>query len=92
MNGYIHATTQFWGPPQDTRLDTQAHTTRHWELSELDRYCFDCPLPDCDQMDPRCPFNDDHSSAKRVYDLAYKATKREVDEAVAWIVAERERT
>ena len=58
-------------------------------LSEQDRYCFECPLPECDQKNPRCPFNDDKSSAKRAYDLAYKAARREVEKAVTAIVAER---
>ena len=51
-------------------------------LSEQDRYCFECPLPECDQKDPCCPFNDDKSSTKRAYDLAYKAARREVEKAV----------
>jgi predicted Rossmann fold nucleotide-binding protein DprA/Smf involved in DNA uptake len=24
-------------------------------LTEVDQLCFDCPLPDCDESDPRCP-------------------------------------
>lgn len=49
--------------------------------------CEQCPLwledgADCNQKDPRCPFNDDQSSTKRAYDLAYKAAKREVEKAV----------
>ena len=51
-------------------------------LSEQDRYCFECPLPECDQKDECCPFNDDKSSTKRAYDLAYKAARREVEKAV----------
>ena len=82
MTTPIHATTQFWGPSQDTTLDTQAMCKRQWELSEQDRYCFECPLPECDQKDECCPFNDDKSSTKRAYDLAYKAAKREVEKAV----------
>jgi hypothetical protein len=26
------------------------------ELSDTDRLCFRCPLPECDEDDPRCPY------------------------------------
>ena len=100
MTAFIHATTQFWGPSQDTTLDTQAMCKCQWELSEQDRYCFACPLPECDQADPRCPFayvnsekkaKRDRTLEKRIYRLRIK-WQRELDEAVERIVAEREAT
>ena len=89
---HIRATTQFWGPPQDTRKGHVFPGGIDQTLSDLDRYCFECPLPDCNQMDRRCPHNDDRSPTKRAYDLAHKAALREVDEAVERILAEREAT
>lgn len=86
----IYATTQFWGEPADTKRDTLALCRRKWELSDLDRVCFECLLPECDQKDPRCPHNDDQSSAKRVYDMAFKSVRREVGFAVEQILEERE--
>ena len=100
MTTPIHATTQFWGPSQDTTLDTQAMCKRKWELSEQDRYCFECPLSECDQADLHCPFayvnsekkaKRDRTLEKRIYRLRNK-WGREVDEAVERIVAERETT
>jgi len=93
----IHATTQFWGPSQDTTLDTLAFTREKWELSELDRYCFDCPLPECNQKDERCPFSYIHSQRKRnriakVVMRMRNKWERELDQAVERIVAEREAT
>ena len=67
-------------------------------LSEQDRYCFECPLSECDQADPRCPFayvnsekktKRDRTLEKRIYRLRNK-WERAVDEAVERIVAERE--
>ena len=98
MMPYIRVTTQFWGPSQDTTLDTQAMCKRQWELSEQDRYCCECPLPECDQADPRCPFayvngekkaKRDRTLEKRIYRLRNK-WQRELNAAVERILAERE--
>jgi len=87
-----------WGHPADTTFDTLALRRCEWELSEQDRYCFECPLPECDQADPRCPFayvnsekkaKRDRTLEKRIYRLRNK-WERELDEAVERILAERE--
>ena len=95
MTGLIEATTQFWGDPLDISPDTLAMCTRKWELSEQDRYCFECPLPECDQQDERCPFSYSQSQRRRnqiakVIRRARQGWERAVDEAAAQIWAERE--
>jgi len=58
----------------------QAHLVR--ELDDLDRVCFDCPYPDgCHIGYPLCPFDTDARQKKRVYDIAYKLVRREVQRA-----------
>jgi len=52
------------------------------ELDDLDRVCFDCPLAECDQHDPRCPFHSRYRGReKQAYDIAYKLVRREVQRA-----------
>ena len=89
MSGFIHATTQFWGESPDTTRDTLAFSTKKWELSEQDRYCFECPLPECDQADERCPFSYVRSQRKRnhiakVLQSQRKQWKRAVECAKGW--------
>jgi len=92
MTALIHATLP-WADAERRPYEGGNHG--RYQLNEQDLLCFDCPLPDCDQSDPRCPFNDgnitkrDRRMEKRVYRLRNK-WECELDEAVARIVAERE--
>lgn len=89
----IAGTTQFWGAPANTRRDTLALFNRKWELSERDRLCFDCLLPDCNQSDPQCPFDDGNVKRRqhivKTVHRQKKQWERELDEAVARILEER---
>jgi len=92
VSGFIHATLP-WADAERRPYENGNHG--RYQLTEKDLLCFDCPLPECDQSDPRCPFNAgnitkrDRRIEKRVCRLR-KKWERELDEAVARIMAERE--
>ena len=91
MTAYIHAELPWsWvgAAPDWARLPT--------ELSAEDRVCFTCPLPECDQRDARCPFNDDRSATKQDRRIEKRVKRlcsywdRQIDEACRAAVRERE--
>jgi len=70
---YFHATAPWEGmhPPNEDGYP------RHDELSDLDLACFTCPLPECDESDPRCARYEQTHVARRVIETAYKARNKE---------------
>ena len=50
------------------------------ELDEDDRVCFDCPLPECDQLDARCPFCE-RNQRNADYQMVWKMLNRELRKA-----------
>lgn len=74
-----HSTSDGWASPEHLIC----------ELTDRDRVCFNCPLPECNQASEWCPFNDNRTKAKRdrtterrVYRLAQRIVDEELQAAM----------